>query len=1370
MSHHQGMSFLSIAYLLLGKPMQKRFTAELQFQATMLLLQERIPKTTVFYAHATDIGSVPAVTEDIVMKVIDTPNTPIPEVQLLSNGRYHVMITNAGGGYSRWNGLALTRWREDATCDNWGTFCYLRDIEDGAFWSNTYQPTLKQPKNYEVTFVQGRAEFRRRDHYIDTHTELVVSPEDDIEMRRIRITNHSRRPRIIEVTSYCEVVLTSAMSDAVHPAFSNLFVQTDILDQRNAILCTRRARGVDEHPPSMFHLMTHNGGECIETSYETDRMKFIGRGKTVAEPMVMIAPGALSNTQGSVLDPIASIRYLLAVQPDETVTIDMITGAGESKEICHALIDKYQDKHHKDRVFEMAWTHSQVVLRQINATESDAQIYSQLASSIIYTNQSLRADPAVIQRNQRGQSGLWGYSISGDLPIVLVEITEQANLELVKQMVQAHAYWRLKGLATDLVIWNEDHGGYRQVLQNQILGLIATGAGTELTDQPGGIFVRASDQISNEDRLLFQAVARINISDKRGMLDTILNQQNTPRNPIPFLTVAKRAPHTTPSVIIPEGLIFFNGFGGFMPGGKEYCIITKNGSASPAPWVNVLANPEFGTVISESGQAYTWSENAHEYRLSPWENDPVCDKSGEAFYIRDEETGHFWSPSPLPAAGTSPYITRHGFGYSIFEHNEDAIACEMQVFVDIEAPVKFVIIKLTNLSEKQRRISATGFIEWVLGDIKPKTAMHIIAEQDMGSGVMFARNPYNKEFEGRVAFFDTDDSARTVTADRTEFLGRNGTLKNPDAMGRARLSGKTGAALDPCAAIQTTFTLQPGQVREVIFRLGAGKNLGEAKNLAAKYKGTLATYESLSKVRKFWEHTLSSLQIETPNQSLNILTNGWLMYQTLASRLWARSGYYQSGGAFGFRDQLQDVVALTQSQPAIARHQILLCASRQFLEGDVQHWWHPPVGRGVRTRCSDDLLWLPYVTSAYIQRTGDNAILDESVEFLDGRLLNPGEESYYDLPAKSGLSASLYQHCVRAIEQGMKFGSRGLPLFGSGDWNDGMDQVGKEGKGESIWLGFFLYDVLTRFTPIATDRRDNSFADKCTKEAGILQANIEKNGWDGNWYRRGYFDDGKPLGSSKNDECQVDSISQSWAIISGAGNAERTAIALASADKRLVKPDGMFIQLLDPPFDKSAMNPGYIKGYVPGIRENGGQYTHAAVWMIMAYAASGNAKRAWELMEMINPLNHGSTAEKIAIYKTEPYVVAADIYSVTQNFGRGGWTWYTGSAGWMYQLIIDWLIGIKRDGNKLRFTPCLPEEWNDCTVNYRFQETTYQINFKNNTPGIGTIKIIFDGEEMPDNAVYLADDKKTHVIEVRIFSDKLYSPQKVSISAAAGVA
>lgn len=1366
MVHHQGMSLLSLAYALLDQPMQKRFHSDPQLRATLLLLQERVPKSVAFHETSERIFDRASLSNiEMPLRIMRTPDTPSPEVQLLSNSRYLVMLTNAGGGYSRWRELAISRWREDTVTDAWGSFCYLRDVETGSFWSAMYQPTRRKPDLDETIFSEGRAEYRRQDEDIEAYTEIVVSPEDDIELRRLQLTNLGTTRRTIELTTYTEPVLCPAAADAQHPAFSKLFLQTEIVKDPAALLCSRRPRSNDDAQPWMFHLVAPHGAKAGPVSHETDRARFIGRGRSLQSPAAMRQSGPLSGTAGAVLDPVLASRCVITLEPDQTATIDLVYGIADSREACLALAQKYRDRHLADRVFELAWTHSQVNLRQINATEADAQLYARLANSVMYSELALRAPASVLVRNRRAQSGLWGYEISGDLPIVLLQLSDSANIQLVHQLVQAHAWWRLKGLAVDLVIWNEERDVYRQRLHEQILGLIAGSIESRESDRPGGIFVRQAAHIALEDRILLQSVARAIISDRLGTLAEQVDRKRIPVRRIRALETTRRMPLPAPTATqaTRPALLFDNGLGGFRPDGREYIVAPPPGKRPPAPWANVIANPRFGTVITDAGSSYTWCENAHELRLSPWHNDAVTDDCGEVLYLRDEETGQVWHATSLPQRDDEPddragarYTSRHGFGYSVFEHDEGDIRSELTVFVASDAAVKFSRLVLTNRGRRTRQLSATAYVEWVLGDMRAKTAPHLCTEIATDTGALLARNRYSNQFGDWVAFLDIDEGDRqtaTMTCDRDEFIGRNGSLRKPAALGRTHLSGRSGVALDACAAIQVALRLEPGQSREITFRLGMGRSLDEATQLVRRFRGRAAMQQALVNVNAYWGRMLSAVQVKTLDPALDLLANGWLVYQTLGCRMMARSGFYQSGGAFGFRDQLQDAMALVHTSPQILREHMLICASRQFPEGDVQHWWHPPSGHGVRTQISDDYLWLPLALCRYTQATHDLAVLEQRVPFLDGRVLGAGEESYYDLPARSGQDASLYDHAVLAILHGLRFGKQGLPLMGAGDWNDGMNRVGHHGEGESVWLGFFLCEVLRQFAPLARTRGDEVFANRCETERSLLAQRLEATAWDGAWYRRAWFDDGQPLGSTESVECQIDSIAQSWSVLSGVGSTDRARQAMDSLAARLVHPEAGLVSLLDPPFNREGPDPGYIAGYLPGVRENGGQYTHAAVWAAMAFAAQGDATRAWQIMDLINPLSHGRTAQEVDLYKVEPYVAAADVYSVAPHTGRGGWSWYTGSAGWMYRLMIESLLGLRLqttvEGARLFIAPCVPGSWTSYAIDYRFGETMYHIQIELADSPIETT-FELDGEILEGEFIPLVDDGKLHQVMVRI--------------------
>ena len=1352
MAHHEGMGLLSLAAVLLDHPMQRRFMADPLLRSGDLLLQEKVPHAQPIYPHALEVAESrrPVIDTAPTWRSFNTSQTPEPEVQLLSNGRYHLMMTAAGGSRSIWNELALTRWHADFTRDNWGLFCYLKDIDSGHWWSATMQPTARRGQNYEATFSEGKAEFRRRDGMIDMLMQVTVSPEDDIELRRISLTNRGRTARRIELTTYAEVVLAAPAADAAHPAFGNLFVQTSATPEFHTLLATRRARSIDEHPPWMMHMVTvHNDTEA-SFSYQTDRAAFLGRGRSAASPAALDKTGPLPDTHGAVLDPAFSIRREIVIEANATITIDVVLGAAATREEIVVLYQRYHDRRLTDRVLELAWSHNQVLLRQLNATDADAQLFGRLASALLYPGPRFRAAAEIIRHNQRGQSGLWGFGISGDLPIVLLRVTDRDHIPLVRQALHAHAYWRYKGLAADLVIWNQDLSGYRQELHDQIAAIVASGPDAGLMDKPGGIFIRRTDQMPEEDRTLMLAAAAVVLTDTAGTLAQQLEfrrgegESSTPKL-VPVSLPMKQAPLGS---FNRTDLEFFNGIGGFTGDAREYVMTLGAGRTPPAPWCNVISGRQLGTVISESGGMYTWVGNAHEYRLTPWYDDPVCDTSGEAFYIRDDQTGAFWSPTLLPAVGSQLCVARHGFGYSIFERREQGISSEFTVYADIDEPIKYYVLKLKNMTDRARRISVAGYWELTLGESRARSSPHVVTEMDEHTGAIIARNAWNSDFGSSIAFAHISDNRRTISGDRAEFLGRNGSPETPAAMTRQRLSGNLGAGLDPCAAIMSGFDLAPGAQKEIVFILGAAANRAQARQLIERGRTPAGARAALEAVWRFWNRTLGCIYLETPDPTVNALANGWLLYQIISARIWGRSGFYQSGGAYGFRDQLQDAMAAALAQPALLREQLLRAAGRQFEEGDVQHWWHPPTGRGVRTKFSDDLLWLPLAVCRYVALTRDTGVLDEQIGFLRGRAVAEHEESWYDLPQHSEQSGTLYEHCIRALKRSLRFGAHGLPLIGCGDWNDGFNRIGVEGRGESVWLAFFLRTVMTELQVLAESRQDQATVDLCVENLANLEAAIASSCWDGKWYLRAFFDDGSPLGSAQNKQCQIDSLPQSWSVISNTGDLARQARAMQSVDEHLVRRDMKLIQLFDPPFDHPENDPGYIAGYLPGVRENGGQYTHAAIWTIMAFAMAGNTEKAWELFALINPLNHSNTPGKVATYRVEPYVMAADVYAMAPYQGRGGWTWYTGSAGWTYRLIIETFIGWRQEGDQLWFEPRLPANWGAFHLHFRYRETFYHMTFTSGGKDVAEVTV--DGVVQSNRRITLVDNRQDHTVTIKL--------------------
>jgi cyclic beta-1,2-glucan synthetase len=1265
-----------------------------------------------------------------------SPYHATPRAHLLSNGNYAVMVTVAGSGYSRWRDLALTRWREDPTCDPWGSYIFLRDVFNGHVWSAGFQPIGRESELYEAAFFEDRAEFRRKDGPIRTIMEVLVSPEEDAEVRHLSLTNEGRGVREIELTSYAEVVLSPPAADSAHPAFSKMFVQTEFVAERGALLATRRQREPGQAQLWLAHFSSLDGEAVGSLQYETDRARFLGRGHDVRTAASIMEARPLSNTVGTVLDPVMALRRRVRIDPGETVHVAFWSGVGATRTQALSLVDKLGS--------EAAFQRTKTLLRDIGASAEDTQLYQEIAERILYSDAALRAPKELLDRNQLGQPALWTQGVSGDLPIVLALIDAEADLELARQLLRAQGYWQSKCLAADLVLMSSaaHHSAVKNLIQ-----------GREENHGRGGIVALNADLLPADTREFLQVAARAVFSGKKGTLRDQLARPPEPsgsarlRRENSGEPVRSHAPHLLPT------LEFFNGLGGFDREGREYVVVLDDAQWSPAPWVNVVANPQFGFLSSADGAGSTWSLNAQQNQITPWCNDPVSDTPAEAIYIRDEDSGDLWSATPLPIRErSSVYVVRHGFGYTRTEHTNHGIALSLTQFVPLEDSIKISRLKIVNAGDEPRRLSVTHYLDWVLGNQNNRASPFIITSIDPKTRALLARNPWGGDFHSRIAFMDMAGKQQSCTADRSEFIGRHGSLAEPAALlGPQTLANRVGGGLDPCGAMQANISLKPGEAVELTLLLGEEGSADAAVALLDRYRAADldAVFES---VVDFWDRTVSVIQVKTPDRSMDIMINGWLLYQTLACRVWGRTAFYQSSGAYGYRDQLQDSMALCVSSPATIREHILRAAARQFSEGDVQHWWLPTSGQGIKTRVSDDRIWLAFVTAHYLEVTGDASILDEPVPFLGGGPLAPGQLESFSAPP-SGNPAPLFEHCIRALNSSLEVGAHGLPLFGSGDWNDGMNRVGIEGRGESVWMAWFLNATLMRFAPIAEARGAKDAAASWRTHALALQQAIEREAWDGDWYRRGYYDDGTVLGSVSSDECRIDAIAQSWAVISGAGDPDRSRRAMSAVDSQLVSRSDGLVKLFTPAFDHSAKDPGYIKAYPPGLRENGGQYTHAAMWTTLAFALIGDGDRAGELFSLLNPINHASTRAGIDRYKVEPYVVCADVYSAPAHVGRGGWTWYTGSAAWMYRTGTEGILGIQLRGAALVVDPCIPRAWPGFEITYKHGNSRYRISVKN-PRGVsrGIASATLDGKELAGSSfkVPLTDDGRDHYGEITL--------------------
>jgi cellobiose phosphorylase len=1354
MAHHQGMILISITNTLKQKIMVNRFHHSPLIQSVDFLLHEAIPlQVSVEKPHPDEMVVIrPRIPPAELKPWSPRIDGPVPKVHYLSNGRMSTMITETGAGYVEWEENALTRWRADTTKDHWGTWIYIKDCESSQVWSAGLQPVKAEPQSYGVQYYPHMAVINRYDHQIASRVEITVHPEDDVEVRQVTISNQSHDPRKIRIFSYSEAVLAPQSTDRRHPAFNKLFIESEFILEYNLIVFKRRMRSEDENRVFVGHMIVLRDGGNSQIAYQTSRSRFLGRGGAIANPKALQQPIGEGEI-GITLDPVMALGVETWIPEHKSLEVAFLTIAGSSREEVIALARRYQNWVQIPRTFYQAQNACLQKLTRLNVEVDQLALIQKLYSLLIYPSNELRSSSKTIH-NTKGQSGLWKMAISGDYPILLVRVNREEEINLVAELFKIHEYWRAKNLKIDLVILNMQDTSYDQSLHNLLLRLANKQKASLWFNRRGGIFLLRSNQLTEADKILLETASRVVLDGANGDLENQIPEKFVPQIKLPkFVPILTGAIEADEAVALerPDDLIFDNGLGGFSSDGKDYVIYLEPGQWTPAPWVNVIANPEFGFMVSDSGSGYSWYQNSGENRISSWHNDPLLNQTGEAVYLRDEESGQIWSPTPLPARGPSPYLVTHGVGYSRFQTHCYSLQQQVKMFVAKDEPVKFVEIKLKNTSNRTRRIGVFNYVEWVLGTDREITQQHIVSEFDTTNYALLARNSYNEDFRKAEAFLASTLSPNGFTTNRAEFIGRLGHLSCPDALQRIGLSGSIEAGADPCGVLQSLVWLGPGEVKEITFIIGQAATREQALRLVSKYQDVAAIDAVWEEQQAFWEQLLGQVQVEVPDEAMNVLLNRWLLYQTLSCRIWGRSALYQSSGAYGFRDQLQDVNALLHTAPEITKEHILRSAAYQFSEGDVLHWWHPPVGRGVRTRCSDDMLWLPYSTANYVQTTGDTSILDNEIPFLFAPPLEEQEHDRYDLYARQERRATLLEHCRRAILKGHTSGPHGLPLMGSHDWNDGLSGVGIEGAGESIWNGWFLYDILNKFAEIYASQEDHYRASMCRQWAGKLVEALEAEAWDGAWYRRGYYDDGTPLGSITSDENQIDSLAQSWAVLSGGAQPERVEQAMEAVYEKLVKLNDRLVLLYMPPFDKTTKSPGYIKGYPPGIRENGGQYTHAAVWVGWAFAQLGQGERGVELFDLLNPIKHADTPEKVSRYRVEPYVVAADIYSMPPYVGRGGWTWYTGSSGWLYRFGIEGILGIKRLGQYLEVMPCIPANWKSYSFSYKYGEAVYEIYVENPDGKNQEVREVnLDGTAIPDKRILLNDDQKCHQVMIRM--------------------
>jgi cyclic beta-1,2-glucan synthetase len=1356
MTHHQGMILAAITNVLKGDVLVERTLREKSLKTLNLLLQERVPwevpvekgRIEERWEHYEEENAI-----SIPPPWIPSPQSSIPQMHVLGNGRLSAIVSESGGGGISWKGNAITRWLPDPTRDCHGYWLYVQDKKNGDLWSVGRQPLGIRAggmgdDTVQTIFHQHMVEFFRQWDNVSVRMETTIAPFDDVEVRRITMTNEGKTARILDVTSYAEVVLAPSQDDERHPAFSKLFVGSTHLPQHEGLLFERRPRRPETQPPVLLHRLVSQDSSVKLESYETDRANFLGRNRSSKSPIGL--ENGLSREVGWTLDPVMALQARALLESGETKQFYFVTAVGDSRAHVIQLSEKFSTVA-LDRVFRDAALEAARKVHRQDIDQARLPQMQVLSSHLMQPSATLRFEQDSNEVSSIGQPDLWRFGISGDLPLLVLVMKDTVEAGLLNVLIKAQRIWHENGLQLDLVILRAGLAGYEEPLRERILSILRDTHAEGFLGRRNGIHLLSDDQMDDPQRKALLAAAHIVLSEDDADLGEMLDRMLVQREPGPIFEPNSDVRYgSTPKLEKPDDLLFDNTYGGFDARIGEYVINLQAGQDTPAPWCNILANAAFGTIVSEAGLGFTWATNSGEFRLTPWSNDPVTNTPGEVLYLRDEITGQKWTVSPTPIGDNFDCQIQHGKGYTRWKQNSHDFEHEMLVFVPPEDTVKLVRMRLKNSSTENRRITATYYAEWILGALGSAAKPHVICNYDTTTQSIIASNSWNPEFEGRIAFLTASKKPHSISGDRHDFLGREGDLSSPAGIRQWDLGGRFTTGGDNCAAYQVYVDIAPGETQDIIFVLGEAQNADQLNDLTKRWQDPKEFDLAFQELANFWRSRLGAVQVKTPDPAFDLMVNQWLPYQNMSSRLLARAGFYQAGGAFGCRDQLQDSLAFLLSDPGKVRNHILYAAGSQFEEGDALHWWHPPAGRGVRTRCSDDYIWLVYVTAEYVRATGDKKILDVEVQFLSGEELSPEEGDRYASFGK-GEHATLFEHCSRALDRMMVIGRHGLPLMGTGDWNDGMDRIGDEGRGESIWLAWFQIATIKLFSPIA---RRYGFADRAerwTAHALKLEKAIEQNAWDGQWFIRAFDDEGKPWGSYTNVECQIDSISQSWSVLSGVSVSERTKTAMESAYERLVHEDDRLVQLLDPPFWKSERDPGYIQAYPPGIRENGGQYTHAAAWLGFAFAKLGDGDRAWKIFDIINPIRRTSDKEAADHYLREPYVLPGDVSGGEAKMGQGGWSWYTGSASWTWKLAVEGIFGVDVSGAYLRINPAIPKNWGQARI--EIQNARGQVSIDIQDPdhvGCGVLRVMVDGKVVKGTSVRFPGKGKSRNVVVRL--------------------